>query len=108
MCESAEAGQSQVCNLSFWHTVDVFLLPNPGQRFVPEASPPSQALPGGGWVQTHLEWPEEKVEFSGFNVHREAADEQCPDLGTETTVVRASLTEDKDDGFSFGKELEYS
>lgn len=37
----------------------------------------------GGWAQTHLEWPEEQVEFSGFNVHREATDEQCPDLKTE-------------------------
>lgn len=49
----------------------------------------------GGWVQTHLEWPEEQVEFSGFDVHREATDKQCPDLGTETTVVRAKLTEEQ-------------
>ena len=46
-----------------------------------------------GWAQTHLERPEEQIEFSGFNVHREATDEQCPDLGTETTEVRARLTE---------------
>lgn len=49
-----------------------------------------------GWAQTHLEWPEQQVEFSGFNVHREATDEQCPDLGTETTEVRARLTEGED------------
>jgi hypothetical protein len=48
-------------------------------------------IPGRGWVLTHLEWPEEQVKFSGFNVHGEATDEQCPDLGTETTVVRARL-----------------
>lgn len=48
---------------------------------IPDASPPSEALPMGGWVQTHFERPEEQVEFSGFNIHREPTDEQCPDLG---------------------------
>lgn len=58
--------------------------------------------PEGGQVLTHLEWPEEQVEFSGFNVHREAADEQRPDLGTETIVVRARLDrKDGVDGSSF-------
>lgn len=51
----------------------------------------------GGWVHTHLERPEEQIEFSGLNVHREATDEQRPDLGTESTVVRARLT-DRNDG----------
>lgn len=27
-----------------------------------------------------LEWPEEQVKFSRFNIYREATDKQCPDL----------------------------
>ena len=43
---------------------------------------------GGSSILTHLEWTEEHVEFSRFNIHREATDKQCADLETETTVVR--------------------
>lgn len=50
---------------------------------------------GGSWILTHLERPEEQVEFSRFNIHGEAADKQCPDLETETAMVRVRVRVDR-------------
>ena len=46
----------------------------------------------GGWVQTHFERPEEQVELSGFNVHREPTDPQRPDLLLRQGAARARAT----------------